>query len=165
MTMRHLVPWSFRKKGVPVRHDEESPFSLLQQEMNNLFDNFFSGFDLRPFEMPSGAFSPKVDVSESDREVRVTAELPGMEEKDIEVSVNRDSLTIKGEKKDEREDKGRDYHLLERSYGSFSRTVPLSVEVDSDRIEAAFRKGVLTVTLPKTAKAAEEKKKIRVRIE
>ena len=165
MTMRHLVPWSFRKKTVPVRHDEESPFSVFQQEMNNLFDSFFSGFDLQPFETVPGTFSPKVDVAENDKEITITAELPGMEEKDIEVSVNRESLTIKGEKKDEREDKGRDYYLLERSYGNFSRTVPLSVEVDRDKVGAAFKKGVLKVTLPKTARAAEEKKKIRIRVD
>lgn len=164
MTMRHLVPWSFRERSVPASRDEENPFSLLQQEMNNLFDNFFTGFDLQPFETVPGAFSPQIDVSENDRGITVTAELPGMEEKDIEVSVNRDSLTIKGEKKDKREDKGRDYHLMERSYGNFSRTVPLSMEVDRDKIEAAFKKGVLRVTLPKTARAAEEKK-IRIRID
>lgn len=138
---------------------------MFQQEMNNLFDSFFSGFDLQPFQTVPGTFSPKVDVSENDKEITVTAELPGMKEKDIEVSVNRESLTIKGEKKDEREDKGRDYYLLERSYGNFSRTIPLSMEVDRDKVEAAFRKGILTVTLPKTERSAEERKKVRIRID
>lgn len=165
MTMRHLVPWSLRKKNVPVRRDEENPFTVFQREMNDLFDNFFGGFDLRPFESVTGAFSPRVDVSEGEKEVTLTAELPGMEEKDIDVSINGDSLTIKGEKKDERENKERDHYLFERSYGSFSRTIPLSVDVDKDKVEASFRKGVLTVTLPKTAKAAQEKKKISVRVE
>ena len=164
MTMRHLVPWSLRKKDVPVRRGEESPFYLFQQEMNNLFDNFFGGFELSPFETVAGTFSPKVNVSESEKEITVTAELPGMEEKDVEVSINRDTLTIKGQKKDERDDKGRDYYVLERSYGGFSRTIPLSVDVDKDKAGAAFKKGVLTVTLPKTAKAAEQKK-IRIKVD
>jgi HSP20 family protein len=133
--------------------------------MDSLFDNFFRGFDLEPFESRAGGFSPKVDVFENDREITVSAELPGMDEKDIDVSLQDHVLTIKGEKKEEKEDKGKDYCRMERSYGSFVRTIPLPVEVETDKIEARFRKGVLSITLPKTAGAVQETKKIAVKVE
>jgi HSP20 family protein len=88
-----------------------------------------------------------------------------MDEQDIDVSLSRNSLTIKGEKKEEKEDKGKDYYHMERSYGSFSRIIPLPVEVDEASIKASFKKGVLTIRLPKTTKAVEEIKKISVKVE
>lgn len=167
MAIRNLVPRPFWKKDMPVKREEDNnPFAVLQQEMNSLFDNFFRGFDTEPlFRGKTGGFTPQIDVSENDKEIRVSAELPGMDEKDIDVSINRDSLTIRGEKKEEKEDKGKDYYRMERSFGSFTRTVPLPVEVDIDKVDAKFKKGVLTVTLPKTAKALEETKKISVKVE
>ena len=153
------------KKSVPVKREEYTPFALFRQEMDKLFDNFFRGFEMEPFMGRLGAFSPSVDVKESDKEIRVSAELPGMDDKDIEVSLNRDSLTIKGEKKEEKEDKGKDYYRMERSYGSFSRTIPLPAGVDMDKVKADFRKGVLMVTVPKTAQAIKETKKITVKAE
>jgi HSP20 family protein len=153
------------KKSVPVRREEYNPFGLLRQEMNTLFDNFSRGFDMEPFMGRFGTFSPSVDVKESDKEIKVSAELPGMEDKDIDVSLTKDSLTIKGEKKEEKEDKGKDFYRMERSYGSFTRTVPLPSEIDTEKVKAEFRKGVLTVTLPKTAKAIKETKKISVKAE
>jgi HSP20 family protein len=163
MAIRNLVP--FGKKSVPVRREGENPFALLRREMDSLFDNFFRGFDVEPFESRLGAFSPKVDVTENDKEIKVTAELPGMDEKDIDVSLQSDMLTIKGEKKEEKEDKGKDYYRMERSYGSFSRSIPLPVEVETNKVEAKFKKGVLSITLPKTAKAVAETKKIPVKVE
>jgi HSP20 family protein len=164
MAWRDIVP--FRKKSIPIRRDTDNPFELLRQEMDALFDNFFRGFDIESFfGRRSRTFSPNIDVVENDKEIKVSAELPGMDEKDIEVSLNKDSLTIKGEKKEEKEEKGRDYYHMERSYGSFSRTIPLPVEVDTDKVEAHFKKGVLTVTLPKTPKAIEEKKTITIKSE
>ena len=163
MTMRNLIPHG--KKSVPVRREDENPFSLLRREMDSLFDNFFRGFDIEPFESRMGVFSPKVDVTENDKEIKISAELPGMDEKDIDVSLQNDMLTIKGEKKEEKEEKGKDYYRMERSYGSFSRTIPLSVDVETDKVEAKFKKGVLSITLPKTAKAVAETKKIAVKVE
>lgn len=163
MAIKNLVP--FGKKDVPVKREDEHPFSLLRREMDSLFDNFFRGFDVEPFESRMGAFSPKVDVTENEKEIKISAELPGMDEKDIDVSLQKDMLTIKGEKKEEKEDKGKDYYRMERSYGSFSRTIPLSVEVETDKVEAKFKKGVLSITLPKTAKAVAETKKIAVKVE
>jgi HSP20 family protein len=150
-----------------VGREWEHPYSSFQREMNRLFDNFFSGSNLSlwaPFEREAAqVFTPHVDVSETDGEIKVSAELPGMDEKDIDVSLTRDTLTIKGEKKEEKEEKGKDYYRMERSYGSFTRSIPLPVEVNTDKVEATFNKGVLCVTLPKTATAIEKTKKIAVR--
>lgn len=163
MALRDLVP--LRRKEMPVRR-EESPFDLLRREMDSLFDNFARAFDIEPFkEGTLGSFSPNVDVTESEEVITVSAELPGMDDKDIDVSLGRDSLAIRGEKKLEKEEKGKGYYRMERFFGSFSRTVPLHVEVDTDKAEATFKKGVLKVKLPKTAKAREEKKKISVQVE
>jgi HSP20 family protein len=163
MPKKNIVPTE--KKSVPVRREEYNPFGLLRQEMNTLFDNFSRGFEMEPFMGRFSTFSPSVDVKESDKEIKVSAELPGMEDKDINVSLTKDSLTIKGQKKEEKEDKGKDFYKMERSYGSFMRTIPLPSEIDTDKVKAEFRKGVLTVTLPKTAKAIKETKKISVKAE
>lgn len=165
MTWRDIVP--FKKRSVPVRRESGGhPIERLREEMDALFDDFFGGFSLEPFEgRYAKSFTPNVDVSETDKAIRVSAELPGMDDKDIEVNLQRDSLTIRGEKKEEKEDKGKDYYHIERSYGSFSRTIPLPVDIESDKAEATFKKGVLTVTIPKSAKAVESKKKITIKAE
>lgn len=153
------------EKSLPARHGEYSPFSLFRSEMNRLFDNFFQGFDIEPFEKRYGTFHPNIDITETDKEIKVSAELPGMDNKDIDVSLTKESLTIKGEKKEEKEEKKKDYYRMERSYGSFSRTIPMPVEIDTNNAKAQFKKGVLTITLPKTAKAIKEKKKITIKAE
>ena len=104
-----------------------------------------------------------MDVAETDKEMKVTAELPGIEEKDIDVSFTGDALTIKGEKKQETEKKDKDYTTRECSYGSFQRVIPLSCEIVADKVNATFEKGVLTVTLPKSEAAAASRKKISVK--
>ncbi len=168
MDIKSLVPWNrWFRKSIPVRREEENPILALRHEMDRLFDEFTrEWFDLAPFEpfaWKSSGFVPKVDVTEDDKEVRVSVELPGMEEKDIDVSLTRDSLTIKGEKKVEKEDKGKDYYRMERSYGAFQRTIPLPEGIDTDKVEATFRNGVLTVVLPRTEEAQKEIKKIPVK--
>ncbi len=163
MNLKKIVP--FGRKDLPARREEHDPFSLLRQEMNRLFDGFDRGFLTEPFQDRLESFRPRVDVSETDKEIRIAAELPGMDEKDIEVSVSKDAVTIKGEKKEEKEDKGKAYYHMERSYGSFLRTIPLPAEVDSEKIKAEFRKGILTVTMPKTEKAIEETRKIPIKAE
>ncbi len=151
MAITNLVPWK-RGKTVPVKAGVQT----LHDEMNQLFDEFFSGFGLAPWapfaEMES-YFSPRVDVIETDKEVKVSAELPGLSEKDVEVSLSHDVLTIKGEKKSEEEHKEHNSYRLERVYGSFQRSIPLPCEVDEDKVEAVFKNGVLTITLPKVAEA------------
>ena len=106
---------------------------------------------------------PAVDIAESEKGYEIKAELPGMDEKAIEVKVTDGSLTIKGEKQEEKEEKERDYYLQERRYGSFERSFELPESVDPDRIEASFKKGVLTVILPKKAEAQKPAKKIEVK--
>ena len=161
MALKDII--NFGDKSVPVKRDEVDPFALLRRRMDDMFEGFLHGFDLRPFEARSGVFSPSIDIVENDKDIRISAELPGMEEKEIDVSLSRDSLTIKGEKKEEKEDKGKGYYRMERSYGSFSRTLPLPSEIDQDKVKATFKKGVLTVTLPKTEKAIKETKKIDIK--
>jgi HSP20 family protein len=111
----------------------------------------------------AGEFMPQVDVNEDEKQIKVTAELPGMDEKDIDVALSGNSLTIKGEKQEETEDKGRNYYRSERRYGSFHRVIPLSAEVDQDKAKADFKNGVLRITLPKTGEARKRRKKIDVK--
>ena len=103
---------------------------------------------------------PSIEAVETDKDVRVSAELPGMDEKDVEVLVDEDALTIRGEKKAETEDKER--RFSERYYGRFERVIPLPLTVEQDKIEASFNNGVLTITLPKSAKAQEKAKRIPI---
>ena len=143
--------------------------------MDRLFDRFAGGwgmpslrriFDAEPAFQYESSFampSPAVDISEDDGAYKVTAELPGMAEKEIEVVVSGDTLSIKGEKRLEIEQKEKNFHLSERSYGSFQRSFYVPDGVDRDKIAADFSKGVLTVTMPKTAKAVEQTKKIEVK--
>ncbi len=163
MIGKSLLP--FGKKGMPFKREEYEPFTFFRDEMNRLFDNFFKGFDIEPFERKFPTFSPSIDISETDKEIIISVELPGIEEKDIDVSLSKDSLTIKGEKKEEKEEKGKSYYRMERSYGSFCRTIPLPAEIDADKVNAEFKKGVLTVKLPKTPEAIKEIKKVQIKAE
>ncbi|MBP6914870.1 MAG: Hsp20/alpha crystallin family protein [Smithellaceae bacterium] len=133
--------------------DIEHPFYSLQREMNNLFDSFFRGFDIAPrrfYDSVLKGFSPSVDVKENDKEFIIRAELPGVEEKDVEVTVTNDSVTIKGEKKEEREDKDKNYYYMERAYGSFHRVIPLTAEIEVNKAEASFKNGVMDIKIPKS---------------
>lgn len=165
MTIKSLVPRSWGRKGLPVKREEESPFYSLQRAVDQVFDNFFDGFGLGPFSLDRrmGSFSPQIDVSEADREFQVTVELPGMDEKDVEISLVNNLLILKGEKKEEKEDKRKDYYRMERSYGFFERSIPIPEGIDLDKIEASFKKGVLKVTLPKTAEYQKERKRIPIK--
>jgi HSP20 family protein len=122
--------------------------SRLRREIDRLWEDFF-GPSRRAFEPMAEAWMPAVDVSESGDKVTVKAEIPGMEAKDIEISMAGDTLTIKGEKKAEREEKEENYHLVERSYGSFIRSIRMPSPVDPDKIEANYKSGVVTITCPK----------------
>jgi len=128
--------------------------------MNRLFDEFSRGFDL-PTLSSAGNFNwPSVEVSETDKLIKVDAELPGMEEKDVEVLLNDDVLTIRGEKRSESEDQERQWS--ERYYGSFERRIPLDAEVDADKITATFKNGVLKIEIPKSEQAQEKAKRIQI---
>jgi HSP20 family protein len=166
MNIKTLVPWNWGRKNIPIRREEDHPVYSLQRTVNQVIDNFFEGFSLSPFgslEDRMGGFTPRVDISESDKEFQVTAELPGMDEKNLDISLANSVLTLKGEKKEEKEDKKKDYYRMERSYGMFRRTIPLPEGVDLEKVAASFRKGVLTVTLPKTVEAQKEWKKIPIK--
>ncbi len=148
------------------------PFRSLRQEMDRLFEDFErdwgfprSMFSVEPFFRREAGWSaaPAVDVAESDKAYEITAELPGMAEKDLEVRLANGALTIKGEKHEEKEEKRKDYHVSERRYGAFERSFRLPDEVDADKIEASFKNGVLKVTLPKTPEAQKAEKKIEVK--
>ncbi len=152
-----------------------APFDSLRREIDRLFDDFRS-FG-RPFTMPRAnadlellaptatrwSLAPAIDLAEKEKEYEITAELPGLDEKDIEVKVTNHTLTIRGEKKEEREEKQKDYHISERRYGSFQRSFRLPEGVEANKIEADFSKGVLKVKLPKSADAQEPEKKITIK--
>ena len=161
MNMRDLIPWGRSEQTTPSRYREEGdPFMTLHREMNRLFDDVFRGFDLTPVGMSRMASWPHVEVIENDKDVRVSAELPGLEDKDVEVLMGEGVLTIRGEKKSEVEDKERAFS--ERTYGRFERRIPLAWEVDENKIDASFKNGVLTVTMPKSAQASSLVKRIAV---
>ena len=150
------------------------PFESLRREADRLFNDFGGrfwpspirgSFGLAPFRRSEVGFvaMPTVDISETDKAYEITAELPGMDEKNVEVKPANGLLTIKGEKQDEKEETKKDYHMRERSYGSFERSFQVPDGVDADKIEVNFKKGVLTVILPKSAEAQKAEKKITVK--
>lgn len=165
--MKYLTPFRWgRKSPASGREFDVHPLDLFQREMNRLFDEFFKGTGLRPLSEDFeyfGRFTPQVNMTEDEKSIVVSAELPGLDEKDIEISLSKDSLTIKGEKKEESEHKGKEAYYMERSYGAFTRVLPLPKEVDTDKAEATFKKGVLTITLPKVEREKESTKKIKIK--
>ena len=138
-------------------------FSDFERSIDDLFGRFLEG-SVMPIGIASmeGTFSPRMDIKETKGALTVTAELPGMNQKEIDVSVHDGVLTISGEKKVGKEEKGTEYHYIERSYGCFSRSFSLPDTVETENVGAAYKDGVLTVTLPKTAKAVEQSKKIPI---
>lgn len=164
MKFNNLVPWA----GENDKNLMETPLASLEREMNRMFRhfsrNFFEEAPFRTEMMERTALMPRVDVAETDEEVQVNAELPGMEEKDIGVSFADNVLTIEGEKKHEKEEKHKNYYRMERSFGKFQRKIPLPAEIQPDKIDAVFKKGILTVKLPKSEKAKKEVKKITVKV-
>jgi len=140
--------------GIRRRGDVFGELTRMQEEMNRFFDDFF-GEQRRG--LAEGAWLPSVDVAETDGEFVVRAELPGMSHEDIEINVQDNILTLKGEKKQEKKEEHETFHRLERSYGSFSRTFTLPAGVKLDDIKATFKDGVLEVTMPKAEDAKLKK--------
>jgi HSP20 family protein len=141
----------------------DDPFGSLFREVQKTFEDFSQRTPFARFS--SDTLSPKIDVAESKDAIVVTAELPGVEEKDIDVAHADDLLTIRGEKRTERdeEDKDKNWHVEERSYGSFSRAIPLPFDPDPAKVEAKFDKGVLHIHLPKPAEVAKKQQKIEIK--
>jgi HSP20 family protein len=158
MKLKSLIPISRERNVAPAAY---SPFVSLQREIERLFDDFTRGVPAFPTAWPTPELMPSMDVSETDKEIEVTAELPGLEEKDVQVNVADNLLTIRGEKKAEKEEKDKNYRMVERSYGAFSRTLELPDGVNPDAIKASISKGVLRVVIPKPAPA--QAKKIEVK--
>jgi len=148
MNLTSLIPVG-RERGTVSQ-----PFLSLQREIDRLFDDFTRGFStLSMMPAPGGKLMPVTDVTETDKEIEISAELPGLEEKDVQINLSDNVLTIKGEKKAEKERKEKDFRMVERSYGAFERTIELPEGVNPDSIKATIAKGVLTVTVPKPAPA------------
>jgi HSP20 family protein len=154
MTSKSLIPVGTEQA---VARRETNPFAFLQHEIDRLFDSFSRGFPA----LTTQTTLPSMDVSETDKIIEITAELPGLEKKDVNLNLADNILTIRGEKKGEREEKNKDYHLVERSFGAFARTVELPSGVKPEDVTAEISKGVLKVTVqkpaPKQAKPIEIK--------
>jgi HSP20 family protein len=165
MAMRDLIPWTRSRDIMPDfwRDERTSPFLALHREMNRLMDEMFRSFTSAPHMTRADFLSaswPKVEVSESEKQITVTAEIPGMEEKDVELLLRDGNLVIRGEMKSETEEKERQWS--ERFYGRFERHIPVGSDIDEEKVEASFKKGVLTITCPKTARAQEKAKRITI---
>ncbi len=154
---KELTIWEPWTQLTPFRE-----FGRMRRDMDRLWDSFFEG-GLRRRSEERGEWLPALDVSETKNELVVKAEVPGMDAKDIDISLSDGVLTIKGEKKQEREEKEADYHLVERSYGAFTRSIQLPREVQGDKISASYKDVILRITLPKSEEA--KKKEIKIKVE
>lgn len=165
MQIKDLIPWARKGDAPEPKEGDANPIASLQREMNQVFDGFWRRFE-QPFgglDMPWAGAVARSDVVETKDGVEVSVELPGMEQKDVEVSLAGDSLTIKGEKKIEKKEEKKGYYVSERSYGSVYRTIPLPPGLDTSKAEASFKNGVLTVRVPQSAEAKAKVKKIDVK--
>ncbi len=167
MAITDLLPWS-RGSRLPVRGSDSKnlpaePFDQMYRMMDEIMENPFSPSLFPSMGSSLEGFYPQVDVSENEKEVKVTAEIPGMDEKDIQVALSDNVLSLSGYKETEKEEKGKHMHRIERSSGSFHRDIPLPAEVDEEQTEAIFKNGVLTITLPKVNPAQIRGKRITVR--
>lgn len=147
--MFDLIPWKDRRD-----------LQQFRREMDNLVDRFFEGWPFRSL-LREGEWAPSVDVSQTSKEVIVKAELPGMDPKEIDISLQGNLLTIKGQRKQEKEEDGEDFHRVERSYGSFSRTIRLPAEVQVEQVNATYKDGILRIALPKVKEEPSRKIEIK----
>jgi HSP20 family protein len=151
-----LTTWEPFRELAPFRE-----FERMRRDMDRFWDSFLEG-GLRRRPEEGMEWTPSLDVAETKNQLVVKAEVPGMDPKDIDISLSDGVLTIKGERKQEKEEKEEDYHLIERSYGTFSRSIRLPKEVQRDKISASYKDGVLKVTLPKSEEAKKKEVKIKV---
>ena len=186
MDIKKWIPWNWFKKEeedagkmVPVKREnvkEQSgtlvhPLQQFHQEIDRLFDQAFRGFGLSSFSsdqplfpgLARGMLKPTLDLGASDKDYTITVEIPGVDEKDVKLEIVNDTLTISGEKKQEKEEKDKNYYRIERSYGSFRRVLSLPEDADQDNVKATFKKGVLTVTMPRKPLPKSDVKQIEVK--
>ncbi len=186
MDIKKLVPWNWFKKEeedtgkiVPVKRENAKeqggvsahPLQQLHHEIDRLFNQIFHGFGLSHFgfDQPlfphsaDGILKPTLDLGANDKEYTITVEIPGVDENDVKLEIVNNTLTISGEKKQEKEEKKKNYYRMERSYGSFQRVLSLPDDADQDKINATFKKGVLTVTMPRKALPKSDVKQIEVK--
>ena len=165
MNLGSLIPW--RDKTQVDAHSDTyaDPFTSFRREVDRMFDDFFrsAGQGLQPWSAAWHAMAPRIDISDSDKDLLITAEMPGLDEKDFEVTLAGNLLTIKGEKKTENEDRNGNAYYVERRFGSFSRSVRLPFEAGDEQVEANYDRGVLTVRVPKPAEAQRHVRRIEVK--
>lgn len=161
MQIKDLIPWVRKDSAPESKSGDGNPIATLQREMNQVFESFWNRFG--HLEWPWGSGEARSDMVETDNAIEISIELPGMEMKDIELTVTDDMLTLKGEKRIERQEEKRGYYLSERSYGAIYRTIPLPPGVDGDKAQASFKNGVLTIRLPQTPEAQAKVKRIEVK--
>jgi len=149
-----------RRGGEGELARRNDPLTYLHTQINRMFDDLWGG---SRWPAESASFSPQLDVKETEKEIQVCAELPGIESKDLDLELTDDELTIRGEKRTERESDEKGRYWSERSYGSFERTIPLPSEVDGDKAKSEFKNGVLRITLPKREGAKPRSRKIEVK--
>jgi HSP20 family protein len=158
---RSLVPWRDKSQPALPRDDAYDPFTTFRREVDRLFEDFFGGGRALASPLFGGhGVTPSIDMAETDTEVIITAELPGLEEKDFQVTVSGDVLTIKGEKKAEHEQTNGDTRYMERRYGAFSRSLRLPFAIGEEKVDAQYNKGILTIRLPKPAELQKPARKI-----
>lgn len=185
MNFKKFVPWNWFKNEeesggqVPVQQTglEKSqrslsgPLGQLHQEMDQLFDNFFEGFGwspsrkegLFPSSLTDGLLKPTVDIGASEKEYEISIEVPGVEQDDIKLEILNNTLTLCGEKKQEIEEKEKEYYRMERSYGSFQRVLAIPEDADEDEINAVFKNGVLKITMPRKQLQHSRTKRIEIK--
>lgn len=186
MDIKKLAPWNWFKKeeeaagtSMPVQYPRSRehgyalgrPFDQLHQDMDRLFDNLWRGIGLPSrwgYEavlprLAGSLLKPTLDIGSTEKAYNISVEIPGADEKDVQIELQNGNLTIRGEKKQEKEENGKNYYRRERSYGAFQRVLSLPEDVDVDGISAAFKKGVLRITLPRKAMARSDVKQIEIR--
>jgi HSP20 family protein len=161
MANRDLTPWAGSRGLTPFERD---PFTSFRRQVDRLFDDMLTPLEPRSFTAGATAVAwPSVDIQETDQAYKVTAELPGLEQKDVEVCLRDNALIISGEKREElREEDGRRTYT-ERTFGRFQRTIPLDAEVEADKVQASFKNGVLTVEAPKNPAVRDKTRRIEVK--
>ncbi len=177
MNLTKLIPWNWLKTeeeqngiSAPIqrRDFQTNPIMQFHQGIDRMFDQFFQSYGFPSLLNDSALLSkdnmikPNVDITDTDKNYSISVEIPGVDKDSIQISLNDGNLTIRGEKKQEKEEKDRNYHRIERSYGSFQRVLSLPPDADSDKIDASFKNGVLIVTLPKIPGAKSSVKTIPI---